>query len=1389
MRQLVYIPANKLRKTYYQLIEDFELDLFKFSELENNTQRRSKRLDQRPKEILSCETDNLAQENLRKSVQQSKEATSSKDKNSIKQLSVSTRSGRIQVIPTSFQEEFYAIKNVKKKSNEKSYNVSFYSDEFIKQHTKYCFRCHQTGFPNGRNNDAEAVSCGPECARIRLLLCQTCTLSCHNNCLSATSDIYFDANTYTCVKYLDDYQEGDCLDCITYQNRQPQSILAQRTNEKDQKELLIRWKDVSFRHANWVSSSWLQATSTVLFTKYKSKYGTEDTQPKNGRYFPIEWITIERILDVIWEENNKQKAKCILAVFKDTEYGDAIWDEPPTENEPELYAAYNLALERYIRSTKVKPPYKMKELIADVRKLANAERYELHELKTQLKYITGGTLMKHQLEALNWLLFQWEKKQSCILADDMGLGKTIQVIAFLYVLFKKYGIYPFIIVVPNSTATNWIREFQKWAPDMSVAPYFGSAASRKMTLEHEIFDKKKDLRVHAVVATYESIQDANKLQNLFWSVMIVDESQRLKNDESQLFKALTQFCKDLTVLLTGTPLQNNLKELFNIMHFIRPDSFNNTQAEDYQDMTREQVEELHNRLRPYFLRRTKEEILKTLPPKHEILVPLSMTPLQKQVYKSCLARDIGSILGATKYKRSKGLFSIFMNLRKTLNHPYLIDGVETSHPTPETTQRAMIDACEKLKLFHLMLPKLRAQGHRVLVFSTMTRALDVIDDYLTYEGIEFARLDGSDSERERVRRIDAFNAPNSKLDVFLLSTRAGGVGINLATADTVIIWDSDFNPYADLQAIGRAHRIGQTKMVLIYRFMTRLSVEERILQMSKKKMALEHVVVEKMLAEEEDVEDIESILKFGAQSLFDNNDSADISYDSAAIDRLLDREQHKAMVEAQKEEMTEPGEKKDGFSFAYAKIWKSDGTTEGLQEIAESEEAQDDFWEKFLQSKQEEMERDKAEKALYNENLGRGARKRAQVSYIDKLFSEADLKKKKSKHIENEDNDNEEDNSITDEAERVLPKKVLGSFQTKVSTSIYQTSALSKIKKVAAPGPIKRTAPKPTKPTTPARSDTLWPEQITTTKPLLSPVSSHEIADMAEDKSRKSSLQNTVSPAAHSSSDYATKINSAVQKVFEKHSSIVQNYIIICGREGIPRNLYDAIIQVDIKQLVDKLHSEFESSMAVERNQLKQTDVSQNVLLKAEKEKRAIFTKACNDALRQFKKWRAYNEPILLRLGKQMCSLQMTPQMQDYIQNIRQLHSIDSSSDAQSTSPPKTQQSPQPQTSQPQPLQGSSLFNRSTQLSKASLHQRLQGITIAHTSQGIEIHHPPIDKSSQLTTPKITHSLSSSTYRSPEGITIVHTPQESKPHSPSQADHLLDPQNNTETFDVIDICD
>lgn len=572
----------------------------------------------------------------------------------------------------------------------------------------------------------------------------------------------------------------------------------------------------------------------------------------------------------------------------------------------------------------------------------------------------------------------------------MGLGKTIQIVSFLYHLYKKFRIFPFFIVVPNSTATNWVREFGKWAPDLIVAPYFGSGAARKLALDNEILNSKRQIKCHVVVATYESALDGSKLRDLFWPVLVVDESQRLKNDESLLFRTLRSMKLDHIVLLSGTPLQNNLRELLNIMNFIQPDGFHGNEAKNYEEMTTAQVEELHSRLRPHFLRRTKEEVLKNLPPKYELIVPLSMTTLQKEVYKQCLSGEIHEILAlSTGAKIQKGLSNIMMNLRKNLNHPYLLDGVETLHQDTKETQKAMIEACAKLKLFHQMLPKLRAKGHRVLLFSTMTRTLDLLEDYFSYESINYVRIDGHTSERERVRCIDTFNAPDSKVDVFLLSTRAGGVGINLATADTIIIWDSDFNPYADLQAIGRAHRIGQRNMVLIYRFMTRLSVEEKILQIGKKKMALEHVVVERMKADEEEkLEDIESILKYGTEALFSDDASKDITYDAAAIDNLLDREQYREIAaEQQKKEVEELEGKsaENGSSnFSFAKIWQADGTTEELPLNDEQtvEHSGTDFWEKFLLEQQQQAMKLKEEKRLAELNLGRGARKRATVVNI-----------------------------------------------------------------------------------------------------------------------------------------------------------------------------------------------------------------------------------------------------------------------------------------------------------------------------------------------------------------------------------------------------------------------
>lgn len=567
----------------------------------------------------------------------------------------------------------------------------------------------------------------------------------------------------------------------------------------------------------------------------------------------------------------------------------------------------------------------------------------------------------------------------------MGLGKTIQIITFLYCLFKKYGIYPFYVVVPNSTATNWIREFEKWAPDLTVAPYYGDKTARKLSRENEIFDRYGRLKCHVVVATYESALETT-LKSIFWPVLIVDESQRLKNDNSLLFKHLNSMQVDHTVLLTGTPLQNNLRELFNIMHFIHPKLFQGEEAKDFEELTKAQVDDLHERLRPFFLRRTKEQVLKTLPPRYELIVPLSMSTLQKEVYKQCLSGEIQETLAqVTQAKRQAGLSNIFVNLRKVLNHPYLLDGVETSQSSAEEIQKNMINASAKLKLFHQMLPKLIERGHRMLIFSTMTRALDVLEDYLHHENIKYARIDGSTMERDRVRRIDAFNAANSELKVFLLSTRAGGVGINLATADTIIIWDSDFNPYADMQAIGRAHRIGQTKMVLIYRFMTRLSVEEKVLQIAKKRMALEHVIVERMAEnEDDDLEDIESILKYGTEALFSDDTSKDIVYDEPAIENLLDREQYRETAEDQKakevEELEGRANDKSGMNFSFAKVWTSNGTTEELNDTDSAEEQRDtDFWEQFLLEQQALLEKKKEEKRQAEMNLGRGARKRNNV--------------------------------------------------------------------------------------------------------------------------------------------------------------------------------------------------------------------------------------------------------------------------------------------------------------------------------------------------------------------------------------------------------------------------
>jgi len=406
-----------------------------------------------------------------------------------------------------------------------------------------------------------------------------------------------------------------------------------------------------------------------------------------------------------------------------------------------------------------------------------------------------------------------------------------------------------------------------------------------------------------------------------------------------------------------------------------------------KDLTNEKVAQIHNRIRPYIFRRTKAQVLTFLPPLAQILVPVSMSVLQKKVYKNILAKSpelIRSILsGNPKPSDRMNLNNILMQLRKCLCHPFVYnEDIEERKGTTEVLYRNLVDASSKLQLLEIMLPKLRERGHRVLIFSQFIHMLvshplvmcnsavnslkDILEDFLYGLQMPYQRLDGTINSMEKQKRIDKFNAEDSSLFAFLLSTRAGGVGINLATADTVIIMDPDFNPHQDIQAISRAHRIGQTNKVLCFQLMTRDSVEEKIVHVGRKKMALDHVVVEKLDANTTDQTEIQSILRHGAAALFNEKDSVqDIKYDNASIEQLLDRSQV---------ENTKAGEDNSAESqFRLARIWANEqGALEDYPNVLENEKAPNiSVWDKIIKDR-ERINAETAKRAA--EALGRGRR-------------------------------------------------------------------------------------------------------------------------------------------------------------------------------------------------------------------------------------------------------------------------------------------------------------------------------------------------------------------------------------------------------------------------------
>ncbi|WZZ30968.1 hypothetical protein YC2023_014369 [Brassica napus] len=485
-----------------------------------------------------------------------------------------------------------------------------------------------------------------------------------------------------------------------------------------------------------------------------------------------------------------------------------------------------------------------------------------------------GKMRNYQLAGLNWLIRLYENGINGILADEMGLGKTLQTISLLAYLHEYRGINgPHMIVTPKSTIGNWMNEIRRFCPVLRAVKFLGNPEERRYIREELLVAGKFDV----CVTSFEmAIKEKTTLRRFSWRYIIIDEAHRIKNENSLLSKTMRIFNTNYRLLITGTPLQNNLHELWALLNFLLPEVFSS--AETFDDWfqisgendQQEVVQQLHKVLRPFLLRRLKSDVEKGLPPKKETILKVGMSQMQKQYYKALLQKDLEVVNGGGERKR---LLNIAMQLRKCCNHPYLFQGAEPG--PPYTTGDHLVTNAGKMVLLDKLLPKLKERDSRVLIFSQMTRLLDILEDYLMYRGYQYCRIDGNTGGDERDASIEAYNKPGN----------------------IVILYDSDWNPQVDLQAQDRAHRIGQKKEVQVFRFCTEVNLRH---------LALDALVIQQgRLAEQKTVnkDELLQMVRYGAEMVFSSKDSTITDED---IDRIIAKgEEATAELDAKMKKFTE----------------------------------------------------------------------------------------------------------------------------------------------------------------------------------------------------------------------------------------------------------------------------------------------------------------------------------------------------------------------------------------------------------------------------------------------------------------------------------------------------
>ncbi|KAF2430164.1 SNF2 family helicase/ATPase-like protein PasG [Tothia fuscella] len=650
----------------------------------------------------------------------------------------------------------------------------------------------------------------------------------------------------------------------------------------------------------------------------------------------------------------------------------------------------------------------------------------MQELRTarQPELVSGGIMRKYQLEGLEWLISLYENGLNGVLADEMGLGKTIQTISFIAFLREKKSYGPFLIAAPLSTTSNWVEEFRKFTPDIPVVLYHGSKPERE-AIRNKHFKRPGSPEFPVVITSYEiCMNDRKFLANFGWKFIIIDEGHRIKNLNCRLIRELQSYQSANRLLITGTPLQNNLTELWSLLHFLMPEIFDKLESFeswfDFSELKDKQgyaqilnkerqqklVASLHAILKPFLLRRVKADVEKMLPKKREYILYAPLTAMQRELYQAILdgtsrsyledkaverlsASGIATPLSArsssanlkrklatgsgnatpnksaktsresTPANSARGRRNKRKNYEEMSDSKYFADlqnkgsDDDISEPSSEAEEEqeraatlalakrqiaqkklqnpvmqlrlccdspynffnpadveengepdeTLVSTSGKMMLLDSLLPALFRENHKVLIFSQFKTQLDLLDQYADMRGWKCCRIDGSVPQMERQAQITAFNAPTTsknKKDVanlFLLSTRAGGQGINLAAADTVILFDSDWNPQQDLQAQDRAHRIGQTRNVIVYRLATRGTVEQTLLETAEGKRRLEKLVIRKGGLREdtrskqgkEEFDELQALLRRSDGQRYDVEEGTGAVFSEQDLKILIDR--------------------------------------------------------------------------------------------------------------------------------------------------------------------------------------------------------------------------------------------------------------------------------------------------------------------------------------------------------------------------------------------------------------------------------------------------------------------------------------------------------------------